>query len=331
MVPLGTYRRLSDALRDHYHDAYCETPSELFEIPMHLRLTGLLAAVHTPLLDNGNVNLLVVERQAQLLIRHGMTGVFVGGTTGECHSLTVAERQQLATRWAVGAGKQMAIVVHVGHNCLPNAQSLATHAQQIGATAIAAMAPNFFRPTTANELIDYCAALAGAAPRLPFYYYDIPSMTGVNIPAAELLERGLDKIPTLNGIKYTNPDLDGLKACLAARDGRYNILFGCDEMLAAGLRLGAHGGVGGTYSVAPALYKEIYNACHESDWATAERLQTLATKLVSELAAFGIVRAGKAAVKCLGIDCGAPRLPLTPLAPDELARVERALQEAELK
>ena len=66
---------------------------------MHLRLSGLISAVHTPLLENGNVNLLVVERQMRHLLDGGISGVFVGGTTGECHSLTVAERQQLATRW----------------------------------------------------------------------------------------------------------------------------------------------------------------------------------------------------------------------------------------
>ncbi|MFO0904539.1 MAG: dihydrodipicolinate synthase family protein [Pirellulales bacterium] len=297
---------------------------------MHLRLTGLLAAVHTPLLDNGNINLLIVERQKQLLVDAGMTGVFVCGTTGECHSLTVAERQQLAARWVMAAGKQMAIVVHVGHNCLPNAQSLATHAQQIGATAIATMAPSFFRPTTADELIDYCAAVASAAPRLPFYYYDIPSMTGVHVPAAELLERGLDKIPNLNGIKFTNPDLDGLQACLAAREGRYNILFGFDELLLSALKLGAHGGVGGTYSVAPALYKQLYQAHHDGDLETAERLQATATKLVGACAQRGVVRAGKAAMALLGINCGDPRLPLVPLADQERAALSAALHECGL-
>ena len=77
---------------------------------MHLRLTGLIAAVHTPLLDNGNVNLMVVERQAKYLLSGGVSGVFVCGTTGECHSLTVAERQQLAARWISVAGKQMPMI-----------------------------------------------------------------------------------------------------------------------------------------------------------------------------------------------------------------------------
>src|SRR5512137_721709 len=79
--------------------SYHIVPRGIPEHSMHLRLNGLIAAVHTPLLDTGNVNLMVVERQSQHLLRGGMAGVFVCGTTGECHSLTVAERQQLTARW----------------------------------------------------------------------------------------------------------------------------------------------------------------------------------------------------------------------------------------
>lgn len=297
---------------------------------MHLRLTGLLAAVHTPLLDSGQVNLMAVDKQAKRLLAGGMSGVFVGGTTGECHSLTVAERQQLAVRWMTLAGKQMAIVIHVGHNCLPNAQSLAAHAQQIGATAIAAMAPSFFRPENVDALIDYCAAIASHAPRLPFYYYDIPGMTGVRLPASELLERGLDKIPTLNGIKFTNADLDELSRCLAARDGRYNILFGFDEMLLDALKRGAHGGVGGTYNVAPSVYKSIVTAHQQGDLETAQREQDRCTAMVRTLARLGVVRSAKAAMKMLGVDCGSVRLPLVDLSPDEREILRASLAELDL-
>lgn len=297
---------------------------------MHLRLSGLIAAVHSPLLDNGNVNLMVVERQAKHILGGGISGAFVCGTTGECHSLTVAERQQLAARWVSVAGKQMPIVVHVGHNCLANAQALASHAQQIGATAIAVMAPCFFRPSTVDELISYCAAIASHAPRLPFYYYDIPSMTGVTLSASEFLERGLEKIPTLNGVKFTNPDLDELQRCLAARDHRYNVLFGFDELLLSALQRGVHGAVGGTYNVAPQLYKSIVQAHADRDESSAQASQERATKMVHTLASMGVIRSSKAAMKLLGLDLGLPRLPLSGLSAGELSVLREQLDELQL-
>src|SRR5437773_1448344 len=62
-------------------------------------LTGLVAATHTPFDSDGNLRLAVVEEQAALLIRDGVSAVFIGGTTGESHSLTLDERLALCARW----------------------------------------------------------------------------------------------------------------------------------------------------------------------------------------------------------------------------------------
>ena len=64
------------------------------------KLTGLIAAPHTPMTLAGEVNLPVIEKQAELLLSEGVSGVFIGGTTGECHSLSVDERLKLAERWS---------------------------------------------------------------------------------------------------------------------------------------------------------------------------------------------------------------------------------------
>ena len=82
------------------------------------------------------------------------------------------------------ADDKLRVIVHVGHNVLSDAQELAQHAESIGAAAIGAFAPCFFKPRNQEELVGWCEALAGAAPNTPFYYYNIPSMTGVALPVA---------------------------------------------------------------------------------------------------------------------------------------------------
>ena len=74
------------------------------------------------------------------------------------------------------------MVVHVGSNCLADARELAVQAQSFGAAAIAALAPSDFKPGSVDVLIACSTEIAGAAPDLPFYFYDIPSMTGVRLP-----------------------------------------------------------------------------------------------------------------------------------------------------
>src|SRR5438128_1494434 len=139
-------------------------------MPTNLKLTGLVAAPFTPLRPDGGLNPEAVAAYAQLLHEAGVRGVFVGGTTGECHSLTVSERCALTEQWVRAAGDRMPVIVHVGHHSLPDAQALAAHAARTGATAIASLAPSYFKPQTVEDLLDFCAAVAAAAPGLPFYF-----------------------------------------------------------------------------------------------------------------------------------------------------------------
>ncbi len=238
---------------------------------MNQRIRGLVAATHTPFHADGELNLAAIERQAEHLLRDGVRAAFIGGTTGECHSLTIAERLALAGRWAeVSRGTDLRLVVHVGSNCLADARELAVQARSLGVAAIAALAPSYFKPGSVDALIDCCTEIARAAPDLPFYFYDIPSMTGVRLPMPEFLAKAADRVPTLAGLKFTNPDLASFQACLRAGDGRFDILWGVDEYLLAALALGAEGAVGSTYNFAAPIYRRLIDAFLRGDLADGQ-------------------------------------------------------------
>ena len=282
------------------------------------RYRGLITAVHTPFFKDGRLNLDAVAGQAELMQRAGVEGVFVAGTTGESHSLTLEERMQLATRWVdAAAGTSLAVVIHVGHNCIGDAQTLARHAEQIGANAIAALAPCYFKPPGLDELLGTCAAIAGAAPALPFYYYDIPTMTGLKHSMPEFLQQGRQRIPNLAGLKYTNADLVQLQECLAVAGDDLEVLFGSDEILLAATALGVQGAVGSTYNLAAPLYHELLQAFHNGDLARAQALQRKSVQMVRTLQSFGFAEADKTALKLLGLDLGPVRLPLANLSEAE--------------
>src|SRR5262249_23664858 len=136
------------------------------------KLSGLVAATYTPFAADGSLNLLAVERQAAHLLANGISTVFVGGTTGERHSLSPSERLALAERWLqVARGSALRVIVHAGANCLVDARALAAHAHKHGASAIAAVAPSYFKPRTIDALVQCLAEITSAAPETPFYYY----------------------------------------------------------------------------------------------------------------------------------------------------------------
>ena len=171
-----------------------------------IKLTGLVAATHTPFHSDGSLHLAIVEKQAEHLLRQDVNTAFIGGSTGECQSLTCEERRQLTQRWMdVARGSSLKVIVHVGANCLADAQALAAQAQQLGAVAISALAPSYFKPRCVDTLLDCCAAIASAAPETPFYFYDIPSLTGVHLSMPEFMARARERIPSLPASSSPTP------------------------------------------------------------------------------------------------------------------------------
>lgn len=292
------------------------------------RLTGLVPAVLTPFAPDGTLNPAAVEKQAALLSGDGVKAVFVGGTTGEFSSLTVPERMALAGRWLeVARGTPLRVVVHVGSNCLADSRELAAHAGAGGAAAVAALAPSYFKPRTPDLLAEWCRKVAAAAPGTPFYFYDIPSMTGVSFPLTEFLERAADRIPTLAGAKFTNPDLTTFQYLLRAGGGRFDVLWGTDEYLLAALALGGRGAVGSSYNFAAPLFRRLTAAFERGDIAAAREDQFRGLRVITLLFRYGYFAAAKELLRGRGVDLGGVRLPNANLTPEQTAAFRRELDQ----
>ncbi len=133
------------------------------------KLTGLVTATHTPFHADGSLNLAAVEQQALHLSKNGVKTVFIGGSTGESSSLSLDERLALCERWAeVIKGTPLRLVVHVGANCLSDARTLAAQAEKLGASAIAALCPSYFKPRSVAMLVECCEEIVRDAREIPF-------------------------------------------------------------------------------------------------------------------------------------------------------------------
>ena len=276
------------------------------------QLHEFVAAVHSPFHTDGSIAPEVVPTQAASLAANGIKTVFVTGSTGECHSLTCAERIALFDAWAAAAPAQnLSVIGHVGSNSLEDARTLARRAGELELSAISALAPSYFKPATLSDLIDWCAAIAAEAPALPFYYYDIPSLTGVTLPVEGFLAEAPARIPNLAGSKFTNPDLVSYRRSLDVAGDRFDLPWGMDEALLAALATGARGGVGSTYNWSLKLYLDLTNAFRRNDLAEARRLQSTSIAMIDAIAGAGFMGASKALMRRLGVPVGPARAPLT--------------------
>lgn len=277
------------------------------------KLKGLVAATFTPMHANGDVNYSVINKYAEHIVASGISGVFVCGTTGEFTSLTTEERQRILEHWVKAADGQFKVIAHVGSDSQRNAIELSRHAAEAGIWGIASIAPGFFKPASVQNLIDFFKPVAGAASELPFYYYNMPSMTGVDLSVAQFLQEGKQEIPNLVGVKFTHNNLMEMGDCIHLNNGAFEVLHGYDETLICGLALGAVAGVGSTYNYLPSVYLNVMKAMEEGDLETSRAFQMQSIEIVKVIIKYGGgVRGGKAIMNLIGIECGECRLPIAP-------------------
>lgn len=278
------------------------------------KITGLIAATFAAYKEDGSIDLDIIPSYVEYLISQGIKGVFVCGTNGEGPNLSIEERMAITEKYIAAVNKRLLVFVHVGHSSIEEAKRLASHAQDCGADYISSVSAFYFKPSSVANLVSCMSAIAAAAPKLPFFYYHIPALTGIQIDMLEFLKLAEEQIPTLAGIKYTAATIHEYQACLHYKEGKYDILFGYDELLLPALAVGAKGAIGSTYNYGGKLYNQVIKYFEEARLEEAEKLHYKAVEMIQLLVKYGPIPTQRAIMKKYGFDLGTPRLPLTALS-----------------
>ncbi len=282
------------------------------------KFEGLVAAPFTPMDKKGNLNPDVIPVYYEFLEKNGITGAFVNGSTGEGPSLSLKEKQISAAIWAGchKSGGKVRIINLVGGTSHGECIENAIFSFESGISAIAVVAPYYFKPASDTQLAEFVTLIGEAVPEMPVYFYHIPVLTGVYMAMAGFLKKITSMLPNFAGIKYTHEDFMDFLSCIRYQGGKYDMLWGRDECLLAALAIGAKGAVGSTYNYAAPLYYSIIKAFGEGHIDEARTLQYKSVELVNLLGKYGGMATGKAFMKLAGIDCGKFRPPVKNM-PDE--------------
>ncbi|XP_070447658.1 N-acetylneuraminate lyase isoform X6 [Equus przewalskii] len=248
------------------------------------KLQGLVAATITPMTEHGEINFSVIGQYVDYLVKEqGVKNIFVNGTTGEGLSLSISERRRVAEEWVTkGRNKLDQVVIHVGALSLKESQELAQHAAEIGADGIAVIAPFFLKPWN-------------------------------KVRAEEVLDGIQEKIPTFQGLKFSDTDLLDFAQCVDQnRQRQFAFLFGVDEQLLSALVMGATGAVGSTYNYLGKKTNQMLEAFERKDFSSALNHQFCIQRFINFVVKLGFGVSQTKAIMTLvsGIPMGPPRLPL---------------------
>lgn len=285
---------------------------------MYKHLTGLISAPLVPLNEDLTINYDIIPDYVDFLKRNGVVGAFVNGTNGSGMLLGLEQRKKVAEKWMDAAPSEFTIIIHSGHTSLTDQCILAKHAQDIGAFGFATMAPMFIKPSTEEQMANHCAREAAAAPDIPYYFYHLPSISGVYLSMRKFMELADEKIQNFAGIKFSQLDPVEANKCINYKSGKYNILWGHDENLLPAMTLGIRGAVGSNYNWVAPLYNNIMKNFLAGNLDKARKLQEKSIEIVNALFSISNFRSGsKEILRWLGLDLGPVMSPLFEISEKE--------------
>jgi dihydrodipicolinate synthase/N-acetylneuraminate lyase len=212
-------------------------------------LQGALAAALTPLKDAGEA----LDEDAfapyvDFLAAGGLDGLLALGTTGEGFLLPVEQRMRAAQLFVEAARGRLTVAVHCGAQSTWDTVELAAHAADVGAGAVAVMAPPYYT-LDSSELVSHFEAAARACAPVPFYVYEFAARSGYAVPL-EVVRELRELTPNFRGLKVSDTPWERFAPYLL--EG-LDVFVGPEALLPEGLAAGAVGAVSALASAFPEL------------------------------------------------------------------------------
>ena len=278
---------------------------------------GAYPALITPMDKNGDANYDAIQKIIEFNINAGVDGFWIAGGTGESVYLTEEENNKIAKASVEQCNGRAKIIMHVGSTTTQVAIRQAEYAAKIGVDAICSFPPIVYNPGD-HGIIEHYKSIASAT-NLPFFVYNFPQATGIEI-TPDLMEKMLDEIPLLQGVKHTAPIFDNMY--LFSKMG-LDVFIGGGRAMLPNLTIGGAGCVDGPLCFAPEYWVKLFKAYNNGDLKEAEHYQRKGSHVMDELIELGYLQALKFLVgERLGIDCGNPRLPIAQFS-EEMKEIAR--------
>ncbi len=288
------------------------------------KMYGIIAAMTTPFLEDGTVDVKALEQETEFLIRSGVDCLYPCGTTGEMLLMTCEQREQVAKTVIRKAAGRVIVFIHTGAVRMEDTIRLSRHASQAGADGIGVVTPSFFGMTQ-EELFTFYRTVSASIPAdFPMYLYNIPQCAANDIQV-ETCRRIAEACPNVVGIKYSFADVHRALEYLQVRDGDFSVLVGFDRLLLPALAMGCGGTVSGAATVFPEPLVKGYHAWKTGNLGEARACMKEADGIIRALKAGTRMSIFKAAQDMRGLTGGHMHGPLLDLTKEEIEETRQAI------
>jgi len=284
---------------------------------------GTGVALVTPF-KNGAVNEDKLRELVEFHVKKKTSVLLPCGTTGESATLSHEEHQKVIEVVVEQAKHRIKVLAGTGSNCTKEAISLTKHAKEVGADGALVICPYYNKPTQ-NGLYEHFRAIASAVD-IPIVIYNIPGRTGINM-LPDTIIKVAKECPNVMGIKEASGSLDQSSAISRALGDKFEILSGDDSLTLPVLSVGGVGVISVVANIVPDDVGEMIDAYNNGDVKRAKEIHLKLFPLIKAMFIETNPIPVKTAMGLLGMCSPDLRLPMTPMQPQNVEKLKKALSD----
>lgn len=284
--------------------------------------SGAYTALITPF-RNGEVDERALVDLVDFQIEGGVSGLIIGGTTGEAATMSIDERERVLALVVERAAGRIQVVAGTGSNNTAESIAWTRRARGLGADAAMAVAPYYNKPTQ-EGLFQHFSAIASDGD-LPLMLYNVPGRTSVNVLPETVVR--LSAVPGIVAIKEASGSLDQCSQIIREAGEGFTLLSGDDSLTVPIMSIGGRGVVSVVGNIVPSAVSQLTAAMLNGDAALARSIHLELFDLCRAMFLDNNPTSVKAAAEMLGLCREEVRLPLTALSSGSRQQLVTAMRD----
>jgi len=291
-----------------------------------MKLQGIFPPITTPFDHAGNIYAAKLQHNIEKWNRTTLAGYVVTGSTGESVLLTAEEKIELWEMVARHAAPEKLLIAGTGVESVRETVCLTNRAAELGYKAALVKTPHYYKNllNRADAQTLYYRAVADQA-RIPVIIYNFPQATGLDIPAAAVVE--LSHHPNIVGIKESSGNMEKVMQMMRESRPGFQVTVGSAPTLWPSLLMGATGAIVAFANAAPYATIAIWEAYRMREEEAGRDWQNRIARAASLVTTKYGIPGLKHAMDLNGYYGGPPRLPLSVPTPEAKREIEEAFQD----
>lgn len=284
--------------------------------------TGSCCAIITPFDKNGDINFPALKEIVEFQVENGTDCICACGTTGEASTMNDKEHLSVIEFIVNTVNGRIPVIAGTGSNDTRHGLELCKNACALGVDGLLVVTP-YYNKTSQRGLIHHYNTIADSVDK-PIIIYNVPGRTGCNVAPATL--KTLAEHPNIAGIKEASGNMAQVVEMMSLCADKIDFYSGNDEINIPIMSMGGSGAISVLANVAPAQTHNMLKYALDGDYKNASKMQMEALDLINSLFCEVNPIPVKEGMNLLGFNAGYTRLPLYEMAPENVERLRKSME-----